>query len=136
MLRAQDQAFLRERGVVWELIPDPARNQSCLVIKGFDVSGGGFAPATTDLMVRIPVGYPMTPLDMWYCDPPIRFRATGQYAPASDYVESHAGRNWQRFSRHLNQTPWQPGVDSLRSFFVHIQRELQGAGKVTECAPA
>jgi hypothetical protein len=136
MLRGQDQTFLRERGLVWELIPDPTLNQSCLVIKGFDVSAGGFAPAATDLMIRILAGYPMTPLDMWYCDPPIRLRATGQYAPASDYVETHAGRNWQRFSRHLNQTPWQPGVDSLRSFFVHIQRELQGAGRVTECAPA
>jgi hypothetical protein len=136
MLRAQDQAFLRERGLDWELVPDPVQSQTCLVVKGFRVDGGGFTPARTDLMVRIPSGYPMTPLDMWYCAPPIRLQATGQYAPASDYMESFCGRNWQRFSRHLTQTPWQPGVDSLRSFFIHIQRELQGAGRSPACAPA
>lgn len=126
-LPARDVKFLNERGLDWQLLPDP-QGAVCLVVKGFDVAGGGFAPATTELMIRIPQQYPMTPLDMWYCDPPIRIAATGQFAAASEVLETHLGRQWQRFSRHLN-SGWQPGVDGLRSFFVLIQRELQGLGK-------
>lgn len=127
-LSKQDSDFLTERGLKWECIPDP-KGSECLVIADFDVSGGGFSPTPTDLMIRIPAQYPLTPLDMWYCDPPIRFAATGQMARASQVTENYIGRSWQRFSRHLNGR-WRPGVDSLRSFFVLIQRELQGLGHV------
>lgn len=126
-LPARDAKFLNERQLDWQLVPDP-QGAACLLIKGFDVSAGNFAPATTELMIRIPPQYPMTPLDMWYCDPPIRIAATGQFAVASEVMESHLGRNWQRFSRHLNGT-WRPGLDGIRSFFALIQRELQGMGK-------
>lgn len=125
-LPSRDQSFLRERRFDWELVPDPG-GLGCLIIRGFDVSGGGFSPASTELMVRIPPQFPMAPLDMWYCDPPIRRADTGHFAPASEVVEPHLGRNWQRFSRHLNGG-WRPGVDGLRSFFALIQKELQGMG--------
>jgi hypothetical protein len=123
----RDSAFLRERGYDWEVVPDPA-GSACVIVRGFDVGGGGFTPPVTDLMVRIPPQYPMTPLDMWYCDPPIRLSSTGQFAPASEVIETHVDRAWQRFSRHLNGG-WRPGIDNLRSFFALIQRELQGAGR-------
>ncbi len=126
-LPARDTKFLNERQLEWQLVLDP-QGAACLLIKGFDVSAGGFAPALTELMIRIPPQYPMTPLDMWYCDPPIRIAATGQFAVATEVMESHLGRNWQRFSRHLNGT-WRPGLDGIRSFFALIQRELQGTGK-------
>lgn len=125
-LPARDRTFLEERGFEWELIPEPAG--AFLIVKKLDVSGGGFSPGATDVMVRIPGQYPMTPLDMWYCDPPIRIAVTGQFAAASEVMEQHAGRSWQRFSRHLNGA-WAPGVDCLRSFFALIQRELQGTGR-------
>lgn len=126
-LPARDAAFLNERRYQWELLSDPSGG-ACVVVKSFHVAGGGFSPSSTDLMVRIPPQYPMTALDMWYCDPPIRLAANGQFASASEVMEPHVGRTWQRFSRHLNGA-WRPGVDSLRSFFVLIQRELQGVGK-------
>jgi Prokaryotic E2 family E len=123
----RDKAFLQERGFNWEVVPDPG-GSACVVVRGFSVGAGGFTPEHTDLMVRIPPQYPMTPLDMWYCDPPIRIAATGQFAQASEVMEAHVGRSWQRFSRHLGGG-WRPGVDSLRSYFALIQRELQGAGR-------
>lgn len=124
-LPERDRRFLRERGFAWELVPDSASGGACLVVPAFDASGGGFNPVSTTLMVRIPPQYPMTPLDMWYCDPPIRYAASGQFPPAAEVIEAHIGRSWQRFSRHLNGA-WQPGLDGLRSFFALIQRELQG----------
>ncbi|WP_081474636.1 E2/UBC family protein [Acidovorax radicis] len=126
-LPARDVKFLNERGLDWELLPDP-QGAACLIVKNFSVAAGGFTPAATELMIRIPPQYPMTPLDMWYCDPPIRLVASGQFAPASEVMESHLARSWQRFSRHLNGG-WRPGVDSLRSYFTLIQRELQGAAR-------
>lgn len=124
----RDIAFLRERGFEWEVVPDPA-GSACVIVHDFLVGSGGFAPERTDLMVRIPPQYPMTPLDMWYCDPPIRLAATGQFAQASEVMEGHLGRTWQRFSRHLNGG-WRPGVDNLRSYFSLILRELQGVGRI------
>ena len=126
-LPARDVKFLNERGLVWEIFPDP-QGAACLVVKEFNVVAGGFTPATTELMIRIPPQYPMTPLDMWYCNPPVRLAANGQFAVASEVMETHLGRDWQRFSRHLNGG-WRPGVDCLRSYFTFIQRELQGAGR-------
>ncbi|OIT12635.1 hypothetical protein BL243_23090 [Ralstonia solanacearum] len=126
-LPARDAKFLGDRGLEWELHSDP-QGAVCLVVKGFDVAAGGFTPATTDLMIRIPPQYPLTPLDMWYCDPPIRLATTGQFAHASEVMEQHIGRVWQRFSRHLNGG-WRAGIDGLRSYFALIQRELQGAGR-------
>lgn len=126
-LSARDEIFLEERELKWEMQPDPSGG-GYLIVRGYDVSGGGFSPTTTDLMIRIPSQYPMTPLDMWYCYPPIRIAANGQFAQASEQMESHLGITWQRFSRHLNGN-WKAGIDSLRSFFVLIQKELQGLGK-------
>lgn len=126
-LPARDARFLTERRLDWQLATDP-NGAACLLVKGFNVGAGGFTPQVTELMIRIPQQYPMASLDMWYCDPPIRIAATGQFAVASEVVETHLGRSWQRFSRHLNGG-WRPGLDGLRSFFVLIQRELQGMGK-------
>jgi len=123
----RDAAFLRERGFDWAAVPDPG-GSACIIVRGFLVSGGGFTPERTDLLVRIPPQYPITPLDMWYCDPPIRVAASGQFAQASEVMEQHLGRTWQRFSRHLSNG-WRPGVDNLRSYFALIQRELQGLGR-------
>lgn len=126
-LPERDVAFLREREFDWEVVSDPA-GSACVIVRGLTVTGGGFTPDRTDLMIRIPPQFPMTPLDMWYCDPPIRIAATGQFAPASEVMEMILGRTWQRFSRHLSGG-WKPGVDGLRSFFSLIQRELQGVGR-------
>lgn len=125
-LPSRDQAFLNDRQYDWVLLPDQD-GHGCLIIRNFDVSGGGFSPGTTELMVRIPPQYPIAPLDMWYCSPPIRRSDTGSFAVASEVMETRIGKTWQRFSRHLNGG-WRPGLDSLRSFFVLIQRELQGLG--------
>lgn len=120
-----DQKFLNERSYDWTIHPDGSQG-SFLVIRNFDVSGGGFIPSKTDLMIRIPAQYNMAQLDMWYCDPPIRIASTGQFAPASEVIESYLGRSWQRFSRHLPGGAWRAGVDNLRSYMPHIWRELQG----------
>lgn len=122
-----DERFLTEQGFDWTLSAD-GDQAGFLVIRSFDVSGGGFAPSTTDLMIRIPPQYNLAQLDMWYCDPPIRCSANGQSPPNADVTETHLGRNWQRFSRHLPGGIWKAGVDGLRTYMRLIARELQGKG--------
>ena len=129
-LPEDDQKFLEERGYDWSIHPGDSQG-GFLVIRNFDVNGGGFSPSSTDLMIRIPPQYNMAPLDMWYCDPPIRLAATGQFAQASEVTEAHLGRNWQRFSRHLPAGVWRPGIDGLRTFMPFIWRELQGLSRKT-----
>ncbi len=130
MLPPNDETFLQSRGYVWELVPDGG-NGWLLIVHDLEVGAGGFMPAQTDLMIRIPPQYPLAALDMWYCDPPVRLAATGQYPNAADQFESYGGRNWQRFSRHLPNGAWRPGTDGLRSFFHHVDHELQGKGAAT-----
>lgn len=121
-----DQSFLENLGYPWRLVNDGDK-AAFLIIDQFDVSGGGFKPERTSLMVRIPELYNMTPLDMWYCDPPILLN--GQNPDRADERETHAGRVWQRFSRHFSQNAWRPGRDNLRTLFCFIGQELQGKEK-------
>ena len=124
-LPEDDDDFLSELGYVWKLHPD-GEEAAFLVLEGFDVSGGGFTPAMSDLMVRIPAKYPLSKLDMWYCAPAIRLISTGAYPDRGDVFETFLGVTWQRFSRHLADGSWNAGVDGLRTFFRFILKELQG----------
>jgi Prokaryotic E2 family E len=124
-LPEDDKIFLNERGYNWSLQHDGAQG-GFLIIHDFTVDGGGFTPPKTDLMIRIPAQYSMAPLDMWYCNPPIRIAATGQFVQGSEASEHYLGQTWQRFSRHLASGVWKPGIDNLRSFMPLIWRELQG----------
>lgn len=126
-LPEDDEDYLNDQGFDWSLAPDGDK-AGFLVIKNFDVAGGGFTPPTTDLMIRIPAQYNMAQLDMWYCNPPILIASTGQPAPACQCTEIFLGRPWQRFSRHLPPGTWKAGVDNLRTFMRHVHRELQGKG--------
>jgi Prokaryotic E2 family E len=74
-------------------------------------------------MIRLPGQYNLAGLDMYYVDPPLRLK-NGEYPKAADSFEAHAGRQWQRFSRHL-PIPWRPGIDGLQMFFALIGEELQ-----------
>lgn len=128
-LPKDDLFFLDSLGLEWSLELDPTvevgrPKTGFLVIKDFDVSGGGFSPASTDLMIRIPALYNMTPLDMWHCFPRITINGKSP-AMAENHVDA-LGRRWQMFSRHLASGAWKPGRDGLRSFFPFIFRELQG----------
>jgi len=125
-LPEDDEEYLNGKGYDWQLAPDGGGG--CLIIKGFSVSAEVFDAAKVDLMIRIPAGYNMAGLDMFYVDPPLRMRATGAYPEAASHFEQHTGRKWQRFSRHLITTRWRPGVDRLPMFLALIQKELQARG--------
>jgi len=124
-LPEDDERYLNEKGYIWSLVADGAG--ACLLLSEYRLDAARYTPATTTIMVRLPAQYPMANLDMFYADPPVRL-TSGGYPDRADQFETHAGQQWQRFSRHL-ETPWRPGVDGIESFLAIIARELRPAVK-------
>ncbi len=121
-LPESDEDYLRAKGYQYELVA--VGDEGLLVIKDYPVSGDIYNCASTNLMIRIPAQYNNAALDMFYCEPELRLKANNTYPEAAGHFEEHAGRRWQRFSRHF-PTPWRPGVDGLPTLLTFVYRELQ-----------
>ncbi len=122
-LPEDDEAFLRGKGYDWSLIPDG--KGGLLVVKTHSVNPAKYDRAATDLMIRIPAQYNLAKLDMWYVDPPLRLNGSNQFPNQAATFETHGARTWQRFSRHLPDGVWRPGIDGLPMFFTFINAELK-----------
>jgi len=121
MLPASDSSFLTELGVTHSIMSEA--NMTCIVLPKFPLPEG-LDRHESDLLLRLSAGYPDVPPDMWWFDPPIR-RANGQPIQATDVVERHLDRSWQRWSRHFQNGQWRSGVDGLRNFLALVRRELE-----------
>src|SRR5689334_16848695 len=108
-LLKSDEAFLEERGLPHEVHEE--NGMTCIVLPQWKLPEGCDA-ASSNLLVRWPAGYPDVPPDMWWFDPPVR-RLDAQEIPATQAVEQHLGRSWQRWSRHFQAGQWQSGIDGL-----------------------
>jgi hypothetical protein len=95
---------------------------TCLLLPAFELPNG-FTHERADLLLRLNVGYPDVPPDMWWFDPPV-VRTDGVAIPATEHFENHLGRRWQRWSRHLPSGQWNSN-DSIESFLAVICRELR-----------
>ncbi|MEZ2370962.1 E2/UBC family protein [Arthrobacter sp. RCC_34] len=123
MLDDDDLAKLDAKGLKHEVTVDGS-GWTELVIKDYPLPQG-FTAQATDLLVRLPPGFPDAAPDMFWVNPEIRLAATGAYAPASEVPEQYLGRIWQRFSRHLAPGTWRPGIDSLETWMAAIAQLLR-----------
>jgi len=121
MLPPNDTKYLSERAVNHSVTLEA--NMTCVVFANFSLPGG-LDRTESDLLLRFSAGYPDVAPDMWWFDPPVR-RADGQPIPATDVIEHHLSRSWQRWSRHLANGQWRSGVDGLESFLALVRRELE-----------
>lgn len=101
----------------WRIIDEDGKRG--LLIEGFDLPVG-YTQSAADLMILMPSGYPGTPLDMFYFDPPLA-KQNGEEI-AAVVTEQHFVRLWQRWSRHYE---WNPGEDSLHRHIEHVRVELK-----------
>lgn len=122
MLPQNDLEHLQQKGYTFEETSDGG--MLCIVIKGFRLPAG-YDPPVTDLLLRLPVGYPDAAPDMFWCNPPVRLGANGSFPQAADLMEQYLGGTWQRFSRHLAPGVWRPGTDCLESYLSLIRRDLE-----------
>ena len=125
MLRPQDEQALEEFGRSWEALADGGF--VTVVIRGLPMPAG-IEPRTSDLLLRLPPGFPDAAPDMFWLDPPVRGPSGGTIA-GTESMQSFLGRNWQRWSRHI-QGQWRPGVDNLVTYLAYVRRCLnQAAGR-------
>lgn len=116
-----DTTYLNERGIAHEVVSESG--MTCVVFPEWPLPAG-LDHEAADLLIRLSAGYPDVHPDMWWFDPPVRL-ADGTNLPATEVIEPHLGRTWQRWSRHFNNGQWQSGVDGLESFLALIRRDLE-----------
>jgi hypothetical protein len=121
LLRAFDQAFLDET-YVWDA--EVEGGMVCVTVVDFPLATG-LVPAASDLLVRLPAGFPDAGPDMfWFADNVVR--SDGAAIPATDLIETYRQRTWHRWSRHIGGL-WRPGTDDLRSYFAYIGKCVSAA---------
>ncbi len=116
-----DAEYLTERGVVYEVASEAG--MTCVVISKWPLPAG-FDHDASDLLILLSAGYPDVRPDMWWFDPPVRL-ADGRAITATEVVERHLGRSWQRWSRHFTDGQWQSGIDGLESYVALIRSDLE-----------
>jgi len=121
VLPSNDTKYLAERAVNHSITTEA--NMTCVVVRDYSLPRG-FDRPHSDLLLRFNAGYPDVAPDMWWFDPPLR-RVDGQQIPATEVIERHLGRSWQRWSRHLVAGQWRSGVDGVKSFLAMVRRELE-----------
>lgn len=116
LLRA-DLEFLNEKGWQYEVATHPGEVR--IFIRSFALPQA-YSPRVTDLLIRLPLGYPQSNPDMFWTKPDVRLM-NGAYPSRADYHDPSV-ENWQRWSRHGN---WRPATDNLRTKIASVKRELE-----------
>lgn len=122
-----DTAFLADRGIPHTITVEGG--MTCVVFPNWSMPPG-FDRESADLLVRLPNGYPDIPPDMWWFFPLVKL-ANGQKAQATEAIERHVGRDWQRWSRHFQPGQWRSGIDGLESYLALIRQELARSAGVS-----
>lgn len=120
-LPADDLKHLAERGIAYQIAFEA--NMTCVVFPRFALPPG-YDRSESDLLLRLPAGYPDVPPDMWWFDPPVLLPG-GRSVQATECTERYLDRSWQRWSRHFNQGQWRSGLDCLETFLALVRKELQ-----------
>lgn len=120
VLPEADSAYLADRGIAHEVVVESGATS--IVLPHWSLPAG-FDQSSAELLLRLQAGYPDVPPDMWWFNPAIRL-VDGRAIPATEVTETHLGRAWQRWSRHLQPSQWRSGSDGLESYLALIHREL------------
>ena len=116
-----DITCLTEKGIEHRV--EDESGMTCVVLPQWPLPRG-FDRDSSELLLRLQPGYPDVAPDMWWFSPPVHL-ANGEKLPATDAVEVHLGREWQRWSRHFNNGQWKSGIDGIESFLALIRQELE-----------
>jgi hypothetical protein len=123
MLRPADVIDVEELGLPYTVTAESGF--ALLQIERFPTDAR-LSPEEVTLLLRLPPGFPDATPDMFWVDPPL-LTAAGAAIPGTQQIEQHAGRAWQRWSRHI-QGQWRPGIDNLATYLFYVRRCLREAG--------
>lgn len=98
----------------------------CVVIEALRLEPG-LQPDTSDLLIRLPSGYPDQRPDMfWFADSITR--ADGRQIPAIQAKGTYGGRVWHRWSRHMVGSEWR-STDGIRGYLGYVRLCLRNAAQ-------
>lgn len=119
-----DREFLDRSGITYRVFDD---GTGMLNVELIDFPlPPGLSASTASVLFRLSASYPDTPPDMWWVIPHLT-PVGGGVIPATEIIETHDGRSWQRWSRHLDPAAWRSGIDSLESYVRLLRTELGSA---------
>jgi hypothetical protein len=136
-LPEEDQEFLDGNGVRYELLtertPEGTERRGVL-FPGFvfvgdlrtHKDGSLIACESCDVLLLVPDGYATTKLDSFYTIPRLK-RPDGSDPQNANGDTALFAKNWQFWSRHLDDSDWRVGVDGLRTYLSYIRSELRRA---------
>ena len=119
-LPEEDEESLNALGRPWETIREGSNQW--LLLHEMDFPAGLNHPKGS-VAVQIPPSYPTSGLDMAYFHPHLA-RVDNKPIGQTQCMQPIEGKQWQRWSRHYT---WQPGVHSVSTHVVLINRWLEAA---------
>jgi len=117
-----DLARLQEQGHTGTAHRDLAGgSRICVVFERYPLPPG-WNRTYTDLLIITDVSYPNSKLDMFWTNPGLQL-SSGKTPQAGDSLETYLGRQWQRFSWHVQK--WNPARDNIITYLDTINVRLQ-----------
>jgi hypothetical protein len=116
-----DVQYLTSRNLTHEVAVETG--MICVLLPKWNLPSG-YNHTTADLLLRLQPGYPDLPPDMWWFEPSLQL-ADGRGIQATEVIELHLGRSWQRWSRHLDAGQWRSGIDGLENYLALVNQELE-----------
>lgn len=123
VLPAADRRFLEYHKLGFEIHED--RNQQAIIFPDYPLPEGLFGQETVRLLIVLPKNYPNAAPDMFFADPWITLKASGNHPRKADVPFEFAGTRWQRWSRHNNE--WRRGTDGIHTMLARVNRALSEA---------
>ena len=122
-LLPHDKQYLDENMFNYEVQETPG--ETILVIKDYPISISMFDKDKVNVLIKIPNGYPMAELNMFWITPQVHLKVTNSFPPNADLIEPIIGETWQRFSRHY---PWKPTFNLQTHLNVVKEVLMNGRG--------
>jgi Prokaryotic E2 family E len=123
MLRPVDVSELERRGHVFVL--SEGTGETMVVLSDMPTPPG-LKPVKVDVLIRVPSLFPAVNPDMFWVAPPMTTES-GALIPATQVTETFIGRQWQRWSRHLQPSQWRPDSDDLGTYVDIVHQCMRAA---------
>lgn len=117
VLRRHADELARETGLSVELIEGGM--QIYVTVTKVPLPVGAYRVAITDVLFLADQQYPLSAMDMFWTDLDV-LRPDGSVPAGADSIESHADRQWRRFSWHRNGV-WRTTGNCLLDHFEFMQ---------------
>lgn len=115
-----DEAWLSRTGLWWETIID--NGVRWLVLRGYALPEG-YTQTHVDLALQIPLTYPGSQIDMFYCYPPLALES-GRALEAVQCTAVLCGVPYQRWSRHRPEGAWSRHTDNVSTHMTLVDASL------------